>query len=297
MVDYNTHRDFGSGDRICYHGVTDMFRNHKMAAAVYKSQGNYEIVLEISSSMDIGEHPASINGKVWIFTNADSVKMYKNGNFVKEYVPHNKHFPNMVKSPILIDDYLGKLLETEEKMPPNKARYIAKAVNFIALYGYPNITPMPTEMAQECLTLYNTTVDQIVGLYAKYVGNLGSQSTVYRFEAITDGKVVKTVTKTQMDKLSLKTQVSHTDLHEGATYDVSVARIRAVDENGNLLPYSNEAIKLTTEGPIEIIGPDMFALRGGMAGFYVKTIGEKGKGKVIISCPRVEDKIIDFEIN
>ena len=27
MFDYNTHKDFGSGDRICYHGVMDMFRN------------------------------------------------------------------------------------------------------------------------------------------------------------------------------------------------------------------------------------------------------------------------------
>ena len=26
MFDYNTHKDFGSGDRICYHGVMDMFR-------------------------------------------------------------------------------------------------------------------------------------------------------------------------------------------------------------------------------------------------------------------------------
>ena len=26
MSDYNTHKDFGSGDRICYHGVTDLFR-------------------------------------------------------------------------------------------------------------------------------------------------------------------------------------------------------------------------------------------------------------------------------
>jgi len=24
--DYNTHSNFGSGDRICYHGVTDIFR-------------------------------------------------------------------------------------------------------------------------------------------------------------------------------------------------------------------------------------------------------------------------------
>ena len=27
--DYNTHADFGTGDRICYHGVTDMFREPK----------------------------------------------------------------------------------------------------------------------------------------------------------------------------------------------------------------------------------------------------------------------------
>ena len=297
MADYNTHRDFGSGDRICYHGVTDMFRNHKMAAAVYKSQGNYETVLEISSSMDIGEHPASINGKVWIFTNADSVKMYKNGRFVKEYVPHNEHFPNMVKSPILIDDYLGNLLETEEKMLPDKASYISKAVNFIGLYGYPNITPIPTEMANKCLNVYNVSINQIVDLYVKYVGNLGSQGTVYRFDAIKDGKVVKTVTKTQMNKISLKIDVSHTNLHEGNSYDVAAVKIHAVDENGNLLPYSSEAIKLTAEGPIEIIGPDIFSLRGGMAGFYVKTTGEKGGAKVKISCPRVEDQIIEFEIN
>ncbi|MBP5413704.1 MAG: glycoside hydrolase family 2 protein, partial [Lachnospiraceae bacterium] len=34
MADYTTHKDFGSGDRICYHGVMDMFRNPKMAACV-----------------------------------------------------------------------------------------------------------------------------------------------------------------------------------------------------------------------------------------------------------------------
>ena len=34
-ADYNTHKDFGSGDRICYHGVMDMFRNPKPAAGVY----------------------------------------------------------------------------------------------------------------------------------------------------------------------------------------------------------------------------------------------------------------------
>ena len=46
--DYNTHDNFGSGDRICYHGVMDIFREPKPAAGFYKSQCDpaEEIVLE-----------------------------------------------------------------------------------------------------------------------------------------------------------------------------------------------------------------------------------------------------------
>ncbi len=55
MFDDATHKDFGSGDRICYHGVLDSFRNPKLAASVYASQGGEEPVLTISSAMDIGD--------------------------------------------------------------------------------------------------------------------------------------------------------------------------------------------------------------------------------------------------
>jgi beta-galactosidase len=46
--DYNTHANFGAGDRICYHGVMDIFRMPKPAAGFYKSQcdPSEEIVLE-----------------------------------------------------------------------------------------------------------------------------------------------------------------------------------------------------------------------------------------------------------
>ena len=58
MTDYNTHREFGSGDRICYHGVMDLFRNPKLSAAVYASQKTprapSDIVLEVSSAMTPG---------------------------------------------------------------------------------------------------------------------------------------------------------------------------------------------------------------------------------------------------
>ena len=64
MTDYNTHREFGSGDRICYHGMLDMFRNPKLAAAVYASQKTprspSDIVLEVSSGMALGDLPGGI---------------------------------------------------------------------------------------------------------------------------------------------------------------------------------------------------------------------------------------------
>lgn len=46
--DYNTHFNFGSGDRVCYHGVSDIFRLPKPAAGFYKSQcdPHEEVVLE-----------------------------------------------------------------------------------------------------------------------------------------------------------------------------------------------------------------------------------------------------------
>jgi beta-galactosidase len=46
--DYNTHANFGSGDRICYHGVTDIFRLPKAAAGFYRSQcdPSEEVILE-----------------------------------------------------------------------------------------------------------------------------------------------------------------------------------------------------------------------------------------------------------
>ena len=70
MFDYQTHKDFGSGDRICYHGVLDSFRNPKLAAAVYASQGDADPVLTVSSSMDIGDNPAGQLGTAYVFSNA-----------------------------------------------------------------------------------------------------------------------------------------------------------------------------------------------------------------------------------
>ena len=296
MADYNTHKDFGSGDRICYHGVLDMFRNPKLAAAVYAIQQERDTVLEVSSAMDIGEHPASRRGEVWVFSNADSVKMYKNGRFLKEYVPGNEKFPNLEVSPILIDDYIGNALEEIEHYPPHQAKMVKEVVNHIALHGYASLPPRILWLTAQCMVCYKMSRQDVVELYTKYIGDWGGTATEYRFDAIRDGQVVKTVIKTPMKRVSMEVAVSSRALVEKNSYDVAAIRIRAVDEKGNLLPYCNEPLKITAESPVEIIGPDVVSLKGGMAGAYVKTTGSAGNATVTLSNPQLGTVKIPFEI-
>lgn len=296
MFDYNTHKDFGSGDRICYHGVLDMFRNHKLASAVYSSQEDGDTVLEVSSSMDIGEHPASVKGEVWVFTNADSVRMYKNDVLIKEYPSHNEHFPNLEHSPILIDDYVGDLLEKNEGFSQKKATAVAEVLNYMALHGYSHPTPELKSIFSRCVMLHGMNEKKISELYGKYIGDWGGVSTVYRFEAIRGGKVARTVVKQTMSSMTLEAIPSSTVLSERTSYDVAEVRLRAVDENGNLLPFCGEPIMISVDGPLEIVGPDLTSLRGGMGGFYLKTVGTKGRAMVTVFSPAFETVRLEFRI-
>ena len=296
MADYNTHMDFGSGDRICYHGVTDMFRNHKMAAAVYSSQGKRP-VLEVSSSMDIGEHPACIKGDVWAFTNADLLRVYKNGKLIKEYpADKNKSFRHMTHSPILIDDFIGDVLTTEENMKPTQAKLLSSVINYIARHGYGTLPPHILWKAAQCMLFYGMKYSDIVNLYTKHAGDWGGASRVYRFDAVKDGVVVKSVTKKPMNEPSLELNTYKTQLCERESYDVTAIRIRAVDENGNTLTFCSEPLKISVSGPVEIIGADVVALRGGMSGVYIKTTGASGPATVTIEGGSLGSVSVDLSV-
>ena len=295
MADYNTHKDFGSGDRICYHGVLDMFRNPKLAAGVYACQQSQDVVLQVSSGMDIGEHPASRRGEVWIFSNADSVKMYKNDRLLKEYFPKKGPFSHLSASPMLVDDYIGDALQ-QEHFPEKQAKLVKDALNYIALHGYNRLPPKLLWAALRCMTVYGMKIDQIVSLYTKYIGDWGGSATAYRFEAIRDGKVIKTVTKTPMSRAGLKTQVSSHTLEEKTGYDVALVRVSAVDEWENLLPYCMEPLKIGVEGPIELIGPDLVSLKGGMTGVYVRSTGTPGAATLTLSNPQLGEVKIPFAV-
>ncbi len=291
MADYNTHKDFGSGDRICYHGVLDMFRNPKQAAAVYASCQKHTPILEISSSMDVGEHPIGHRGEVYIYTNADRVKMYKNDHLLKVYTHADSPYPHLKKGPILVDDYVGDMLETVEGFDKGKSKAIKDIINYIANHGLNNISPTMKVKMGAVMTRYRMKYSDAVDLYFKYLGNWGDTSTTFRFEAIQDGKVVKTVTKSTMTKLRLEVTANQYVLNDKDTYDVAAIRVKVTDEFGNVMPVFDTDLELEVSGPLEVIGPKRVRISGGMGGTYVKTTGTSGKAAVTIRMP--EDTVFE----
>lgn len=106
--DYNTHGNFGSGDRICYHGVTDIFREPKPAAGFYKSQCDpaEQIVLEPAFHWARGD--ASIGfSKAVVCSNCDHLKFFIDDKQIAEVDPDRKQFANLRYAPFVLE--MGEL--------------------------------------------------------------------------------------------------------------------------------------------------------------------------------------------
>jgi beta-galactosidase len=100
--DYNTHGDFGSGDRICYHGVTDMFREFKPAAGFYKSQCDpaEEVVLEPAFHWARGDESIGFT-KAWVCSNCEHLKFYIGEKMVAEVDPNKEEFAHLRYPPFV----------------------------------------------------------------------------------------------------------------------------------------------------------------------------------------------------
>ncbi|MBO4919620.1 MAG: glycoside hydrolase family 2 protein, partial [Erysipelotrichaceae bacterium] len=294
MFDYATHKDFGSGDRICYHGVMDAFRNPKTASYVYAIQGENKDILEISSTMDIGDYPGGTIGDFYVFSNADSVRLYKNDVFVKEY--RKSRFRALKHGPLKIDDLIGELLVENEGFDKKKAKDIHDALQILKKDGTEHLPPIQGLKIAATIKKYKISDGEANRLYGRYVGNWGGEATVWRFDAIRNKEVVLSRKLCPNADLHLEVRNSSSILKEGDTYDMAAIRIRILDGNGNIAPYAQLPVTYTAEGVIETVGPKVSTAEGGMTGTYVRTTGRKGKGKLTIHADGMEDVVIDYQV-
>ena len=62
--------------------------------------------------------------------------------------------------------------------------------------------------------------------------------------------------------MHLSAEPDHQNLTERHTYEAAEIRIRALDQNDNIVSFYQEPVVLSTEGPIAIIGPEIISLQG-----------------------------------
>lgn len=112
--DYDTHREFGSGDRICYHGVTDIFRLPKFAAAVYESQIDPKVrpVLRPATFWSRGDRSGGGVDPLYIFSNCDEVELLKGSESFGRFTPDREQFPHLPHPPFHITAFNDLLMFT-----------------------------------------------------------------------------------------------------------------------------------------------------------------------------------------
>ena len=277
-----------------------MFRVPKLAASVYASQQDDFAVMENSSSMDVGEYPGALVGQTYIFTNCDYVKIYKNGEYKSTAYPDRKKYPNLPHSigidprtAVLTSNFIGDALETAEGLDHKSAAALTEALNTAGVRGF----LLPPKYYAEVVYAFlhgRMSFQKIYDIVTKYFANWGNEQITYTFEGYKDGQLIKTITRTAVNEISLIAKADSTVLHEGDTYDVTRIELCAVDQNGNRLPFANNAVNIRVDGPAKVIGPSSFALIGGDRAFWVRTTGKKGDIKLTVEAEGMETQVIEL---
>jgi beta-galactosidase len=296
MNDYNTHVEFGSGDRICYHGVLDMFRIPKYAASVFASQQSKKPVLTVATNLTMGDHAQSMVPPTVIFTNCDYVKVYRNGRFIDDFYSAWDTYKYVPFAPVIVDDYIGNLIfEDEKKYKKPTLKRIKKVLNTVS-----SSNPW-TKLANgirmfDLRVFHGITMAEAMDFYGRYIGDWGKEGGSYLFEGYINDECVISVKKGANQEVLLEVKVDDTLLKHQETYDATRIVVKKIDENGNDLVYANDVISIDTTEHLEVIGPKVVSLIGGSIGVYVKTTGILGKAQVTISSDHHEPMIIEITV-
>ena len=283
MNDYQTHKDFGSGDKICHHGVLDMFRQPKTAAKMYMAQQK-DIYLDVDSSMSMGDYPSSNMNQVAVFTNCDTVSLYKNEVMLGEYEVVKK---NGFNEPLIISDFIGNQIRTNEDYSEKIADQIKDVLVSYNRYGMD--LPLNKKLLMGKLMAFNhLTFEKGAAMYLKYVGNWGSESVVYTFVGKRKGEVIE-CRRGAVTHKKMSVSFDRDELVEAGTYDVMTVTCEVVDQNNQKLVYFQSAISVSVSGQANLIGPSLISFTGGSAVFYVRSMGKVGESVITINCPGFEE--------
>ena len=281
--DYNTHAEFGSGDKICYHGVCDMFRIPKYAGFALMSQRPLAdgTVLEPLSVVSRGERSGGGLIPLWVATNCDCVRVYKNGVLVDDFLPDRTLFPHLPHPPVRISHLMPRDLELP--LPEPLAEEFR---SFIARRAAQNILPdlLPEDYPWlEALSLKaGLARGALTDILFAHVGGWGREGYHLRLEGIVGGEAAVVRETGEIKAFSHLEILADTPvlIANAETYDAARIVVRALDTDGNLCPFYAAGLRIQTDALLSVLGPEQPALIGGCTAFWVRTRGRTGKSVI-----------------
>lgn len=183
--DYNTHVEFGSGDRICYHGVMDMFRLPKYAAAFYGSQADpaQGVVLQPATIWSKGDRSVGGFEPTWVFTNCDEIEVFVGNERLGRFEPDRETFPHLLHAPVKVTgfkDFWGQKRHLDLRV----VGYVngeAVAERCIAADGLPHALELTTD-THELLADGADMTRLIVRIVDRFGNRLPYTQSAIRFE-------------------------------------------------------------------------------------------------------------------
>lgn len=283
--DYQTHSCFGSGDKVCYHGVFDMFRNPKYAAYAYASQKKIEkgIVLEPITVSARGERDGVGIVPFYVMTNCDCIRVYKNGALIDDFYPDRGGYPHLAHPPVRVTHLLEKDLDFGFSQEDQLAfrTFVAERLkegNLLYMRG-PERAYL-NDLAQR----YGIPFPELFTTVMKSGGGWGDLESTLVLEGIHGGQsVIRRMIGERKSAGGLALIPDDRTLNaQGDTYDATRVVVRAVDTLGNPMPFSQDCVQVVIEGPARLLGPDRFALAGGASAFWVRTVSKAGTVRLTI---------------
>jgi beta-galactosidase len=286
FADYQTHKDFGSGDRICHHGVLDQFRHSKYAASVYQSQRDDVVVLDVLSRLQLGDHPKGIIGETVIASNVDYIELYKNDEFVAKFWPKRDAFPHLAHPPFIIDDYIGEAILKSGRFSKMDAGIIKEALRIGAIKGFSKLGFINYSKIGLVMIKNKLKYKDLVDLWYQFVLSWGTEMTKFTFKGYRGGELVIEKSLAAAHEYHLEVTTDREFMVIDDTYDVLRVSVRLIDEYGMPAFYAQEAVSVKVSNELEVLGPSVFPLTGGQTSFYVKTrVLDKAVGKIAITTP------------
>lgn len=292
MHDYYTHKEFGSGDKICYHGVQDIYRQPKDAAYVYSANFSSTPVLFPLFRGDKGDLPEARLYPTLVLSNAHHIKLFKGNDLIKTYYPRRDLYKHLPHPPFVIDTYISENFISPLPIKKGDRKPIQKILNYAAINNFERIPLFMKLRLFYYILKYKLNRGHLVELWSANVVGWGQKGSAYEVVSYDEhDQEIMRVPLVETTKTEYKFTLTKNELHNGETYDMTTLLIESVNPFRNTYDFSS--VKISVSGPVSVIGPTTQVLHGGSLVIAFRSHQTPGSATISVS---VHDTTKSFNV-